>query len=111
MKTRIQSAVKRALPTLALIHPRNHTSVERESYPQLWYCWPRWTKWKLFYAVRTRLCGWFTGHELSKTEWGYGGGSQVDHRCRWCDLLIRIPKAESPAPAQISDIARDELGF
>lgn len=31
------------------------------------------------------LCWLLTGHELSKTEWGYGGGDKVDRWCRWCN--------------------------
>jgi hypothetical protein len=36
------------------------------------------------------LCGLLTGHELSKTEWGYGGGNKVDRWCRWCNKLIAV---------------------
>jgi len=32
------------------------------------------------------------GHELSKTEWGYGGGDYADRWCRWCNKLIQVPK-------------------
>jgi len=32
------------------------------------------------------------GHELSLTEWGYGGGDVADRWCRWCDKLIVVPK-------------------
>lgn len=37
------------------------------------------------------VCGLF-GHELSKTEWGYGGGDTADRWCRWCNKLIVVPK-------------------
>ena len=37
------------------------------------------------------ICGLF-GHELSKTEWGYGGGDTCDRWCRWCNKLIVAPK-------------------
>jgi len=35
------------------------------------------------------------GHEPSKTEWGYGGGSSADTWCRWCDKMMRIPIEEA----------------
>ena len=34
------------------------------------------------------------GHEISKTEWGYGGGAFIDHWCRWCNEMIEVPAAE-----------------
>jgi hypothetical protein len=37
------------------------------------------------------ICGLFD-HELSKTEWGYGGGDTADCWCRWCNKLIEVPK-------------------
>lgn len=37
------------------------------------------------------LCG-IRGHELSKTEWGYGGGDYADCWCRWCNKMISVPK-------------------
>jgi len=55
-------------------------------YPQTWpLCTllPKrvqpWTK---------RLCAMVTGHELSKTEIGYGGGDRVDGWCRWCNQFF-----------------------
>lgn len=39
------------------------------------------------------LCG-LKGHEISKTEWGYGGGDTADVWCRWCNKLMKIPKTE-----------------
>lgn len=39
------------------------------------------------------FCG-VRGHELSKTEWGYGGGDYADRWCRWCNKLIQVPKEE-----------------
>jgi hypothetical protein len=37
------------------------------------------------------VCG-LKGHELSKTEWGYGGGDYADRWCRWCNKLVVVPK-------------------
>lgn len=37
------------------------------------------------------VCG-LKGHELSKTEWGYGGGEYADRWCRWCNKHIVVPK-------------------
>jgi len=60
-----------------------------KDYPQTWYYMPkRWRK------IRT-IIQWFcecTGHELSKTEWGYGGGDYADRWCRWCDKMIPVHK-------------------
>lgn len=44
------------------------------------------------------LCSKLTGHEPSKTEWGYGGGRFVDRNCRWCDKLLKVPISEDPPP-------------
>ena len=97
------------MPWIARLHWKNWRK-DRWDYPQLWYCMPRrWARpmrdkpkqsgWG--YPLRwflERLCGWLTGHEHSKTEWGYGGGNMVDHNCRWCDKMMRVPLAESPPP-------------
>lgn len=42
------------------------------------------------------LCAKTGGHELSRTELGYGGGEMVDRWCRWCNYRIPIPVDESP---------------
>jgi len=42
--------------------------------------------------VTQKICGFLCGHELSKTEWGYGGGDYADRWCRWCNKLIRVKK-------------------
>lgn len=58
-------------------------------YPQTWpyvVYKPRWLR-----SFLRWLCGVFK-HELSKTEWGYGGGQYVDRWCRWCGKLIQVPK-------------------
>jgi hypothetical protein len=44
----------------------------------------------LGYAIRW-LCGKFTGHQISKTEWGYAGGEQMDVWCRWCNEVGTAP--------------------
>ncbi len=46
------------------------------------------SKWR-GYAIRF-LCWLLTGHELSKTEWGYGGGNKVDRWCRWCNKYFLV---------------------
>ena len=75
-------------------------------YPQTWYYMPpRWSRRAqergktkhstLGYPLCLFLeffCGLIGGHELSKTEWGYGGGDYADRHCRWCDKVIRVPK-------------------
>lgn len=46
---------------------------------------------KILVAIIQFFCG-LKGHELSKTEWGYGGGEYADRWCRWCNKLIKVPK-------------------
>ena len=38
------------------------------------------------------LCGFCGGHEISKTEWSYGGGDLTEVWCRWCDKMKQVPK-------------------
>ena len=38
------------------------------------------------------LCEKTTGHEASRTEWGYGGGDFADCWCRWCNQHIQVQK-------------------
>jgi hypothetical protein len=99
------------LPFLARLHPRNWTE-SRWKYPQLWYCMPR--RWVLEKVkshskaglptglrrakprlILEHICGFLTGHEISKTEVGYGGGGFIDRNCQWCDKSIKIPKSEN----------------
>ena len=102
-----------ALTWIARQMPANHLQErpDRAEYPQLWYCWPRWSKRiKSIHRFKTWLCGKLTGHEWSKTEWGYGGGKHVDCWCRWCDYCDSVPLAESPPPNQTLADLSDELG-
>jgi len=76
------------------------------NYPQTWYYMPKsWKKTKNLSSKKTKhsfwyplrifiqfLCGLLGGHELSKTEWGYGGGEYADRWCRWCDKRVQVPK-------------------
>ena len=94
------------LPKIARFHPSNKS---HQDYPQLWYCMPRrWKEGKGFYPNGQRklkrarlrlciewLCGKLTGHEISRTEKGYGGGTHIDCNCRWCDKSIKIPVKEN----------------
>lgn len=101
--------VRWVLSLLSRLHRKNWG----KEYPQTWYCWPRWASRRnpRIYAVRTMICGALTGHELSKTEWGYGGGKFVDRHCRWCDNVIRVPKTEEDIPHPAMNDAADALGF
>lgn len=36
-------------------------------------------------------CGKLTGHQASKTEWGYAGGGKMDVWCRWCNQIGSAP--------------------
>ena len=57
------------------------------------------------------LCGKLTGHELSKTEWGYGGGKFVDRNCRWCDKVIKVPKQEDDPPNDVLKGLAHDMGY
>jgi len=43
------------------------------------------------YASIRSACQKLCGHEASKTEWGYGGGTHADVWCRWCNQIGQIP--------------------
>lgn len=73
---------QRILARISRLWKRNRD----KDYPQLWYCMPWWTPARRFLKW---LCG-VTGHELSETEWGYGGGKYADRHCRWCDKRIQV---------------------
>ena len=81
----------RFLSKLALLHPKNHTSSANREYPQTWYLMPKKRNHPRLRCLIQQMCGFLTGHELSKTEWGYGGGKYADRWCRWCDKMIRVP--------------------
>ena len=84
-----------------------------ERYVQTWNYVARWTrrlhlKWLRRYIEK--FCGLVTGHEASKTEWGYGGGPLCDVWCRWCNHRWQIPLAEHPRGlALISEMAPELL--
>ena len=42
------------------------------------------------YRILQKVCGYITGHEWSKTEWGYGEDG-VDVWCRWCNKFDSSP--------------------
>lgn len=76
----------------------------REPYPQTWYYMPS-NSW-----LRTQLqniCGRITGHEGSRTEWGYGGGDFVDNNCRWCDFILKVPKNQHDGNKEFNEMMRD----
>lgn len=97
------------LPYIAKLFPHNWTK-DRWKYPQLWWCMPRrWVETDELWPnghrklrrsrprlVIERICGFLTGHEISKTEYGYAGNdNKVDRQCRWCDKSFQIPKIEN----------------
>lgn len=67
-------------------------------YFQTWMYWCKTRKIPWFgeriYRGGQRLCGKLIGHRASKTEWGYGGGSNADVWCRWCNQMGSIPIAD-----------------
>jgi len=85
--------IKQIILFFAKLHPKNK-KYPNEQYPQLWYCWPLWSKRiKLIHKIKTWLCGKTTGHEWSKTECGVNKNG-IDQWCRWCDKHVIIPKSE-----------------
>lgn len=98
-----KAAIRRFVIEIARRHPKNRGS----DYPQLWHCWPRWTKriaW--VHRVKMRLCSLSTGHEWSETEIGTNGRG-TDHWCRWCDHHVTLPRDESPLPDSLRGLLRD----
>lgn len=72
------------------IFKHHKTNRSHQDYPQTW-----WIVVKLnpkIQKVIQSLCERFGGHEMSKTECGYGGGDYADVWCRWCNKLIKVPK-------------------
>jgi len=63
-------------------------------YPQTWSIVSKWPRpIKKFVQF---LCG-LRGHEWSKTEIGYCGGTKYDAWCRWCNTITRLPADAHPA--------------
>lgn len=83
------SRKSRFLARIAHHHKTNHIDEERLEYPQLWWVVSKYPQ--PIKKVIQFLCGLLGGHELSKTEWGYGG-EHVDRWCRWCNKFIQVPK-------------------
>ena len=102
----MQAVVRSFLAWIAKFIGNNRGNDRRQLYPQLWDCWPKWTwrKHPRIFVALVRLCGWLTGHEISKTEWGYGGGKYADMNCRWCDKTIRVPVADTFKPESLPDL-------
>ena len=40
------------------------------------------------------------GHRISRSEWGWDGGSRIDVWCRWCNHFATIPLEEMPDTRQ-----------
>jgi len=101
--------VRNFLLWIAKRHPKNQAP-ERQEYPQLWYCWPAWTKRvKWVHRLKTWVCSKLTGHEWSLTETGYSRGKHVDKWCRWCDCMTTVPREESPLSAEMEELS-EQLG-
>ena len=49
---------------------------------------------KIYKAIIERICRLVIGHEISRTEKGYGGGPYEDRNCRWCDKVFQVPLGE-----------------
>jgi hypothetical protein len=90
----------------------------RIAYPQTWWLWnrlpgPVGKKWFVYenhsypnplYRLLTALCGMLTGHDISRTEAGYGGGEYIDRHCRWCDKLFKEPIDDSDHAPLLLDL-------
>jgi len=63
-----------------------------KDYPQTWCYMPHW---KILKLPIQWFCGVTCKHELSETEWGFGGGDNVDCWCRWCNKMLSIPITEA----------------
>ena len=107
----MKNIIKKILPYLAILHPSNWID-RRLQYPQLWYCMPFKGN-SLGRKAIEKICGFLTGHEISKTEWGYGGGKFVTRNCRWCDKIILIPKEKEEVPYNLMDMSKElkKLGW
>ena len=74
---------------------KNWKKNKDKDYPQTWFYISKFKRFKHFQKIKRFLqwlcvvCG---GHELSNTEWGYGGGKFADGWCRWCNKMIQVPK-------------------
>ena len=71
---------------------KNWNKNKDSNYPQTWYYMPKRRRFPWARRILQCACGIFGGHELSNTEWGYGGGDYADRWCRWCDKMIVVPK-------------------
>lgn len=106
------------LPLIARLHPSNWRE-NRWRYPQTWWLMPkRWIEVEGEYypngqnklrraklrPVLEKICGFLTGHEISNTEYGYGGGKMMDRNCRWCDKFLRIPLEENIPSKKMKDL-------
>lgn len=94
---------------LARFHRKNWR-LSRWAYPQLWDCWGDWNHGSVGRKRIERTCRAITGHEISRTEWGWDGGPFVDRHCRWCDCVIRVPASEEDAPDGVKNLMQS-MGY
>lgn len=112
----MKKTIGKMMPYFARFHWSNWRK-GRWHYPQLWWVankiarflsgqkkgkelTAQYRKTQFFIEV---ICGFLTGHELSETEWGYGGGRYIDRHCRWCDKTFQLPKQEEFLPKVFGD--------
>jgi len=101
MKSLIRFITVTILKTMSIVYRR------KLKYPQTWGMAVKIRKRSIrLYEFAVWLCGKLTGHEISKTEWGYGGGEMADYHCRWCDKLIQMPMREETNEMRI-DLAKE----
>lgn len=78
---------------------------DNKDYPQTWYFMP--LNWFPRRFLQT-LCGILGGHEISETEWAYGG-KYVCVNCRWCDKSIEITSDQALDLFPDSEFLRDTI--
>jgi len=102
-KNIIQKFFLNLLPKISkylLLNKKKHN----KNYPQTWWYIP--LKKNILRITLQKFCSIFTGHELSNTEWGYGGGRFLIRNCRWCGKAFKVPKNEEPTKRnKLEDIA------
>lgn len=86
---------------------KNWKKNKDKDYPQTWYYMPK--KYRRIRVFLQWFCGICGGHELSNTEWGYGGGEYADRWCRWCDKKIQVPKESIRFSFKDSEIGVKDL--
>lgn len=79
------------------VDPEKYSDYPQTMYLATRFCRRLWPFEKPMRRLLWWLCDLLIGHEVSETDWGYGGG-WCDHWCRWCDKMFQLPPRENPSP-------------